>query len=166
MKESYIRPKEILDEYLRLSSEDAKQLIQQKPPFQTRNCPACGDQKRSIAFEKLGFEYARCRRCDTLFVAKVPAEEQLNKFYQNSMSAEAEKALADAAAKKAREKVVAAKKAEQAAKQAAAKKDAAKKADAEVRVKEVSRPLSPENGDWDGFPWDDIEVKWPYEDSA
>ncbi len=77
-----------------------------------------------------------------------------------------------AAEKKAAEKAAAllaaekAARAEEAAKAAQKGVDAQKGADIQkgagkekVVSEAVSRPMSPENGDWDGFPWDDIEVR-------
>ena len=56
VSEELIRPREIFDEYLRLSALDARSFFDGCP--RTRiDCPACGTAG-SPAFEKLGFTVA------------------------------------------------------------------------------------------------------------
>ena len=55
MKESDIRPAELLDEYLRLSVADAERLFADRSTLSERPCPGCGSVEYRAAFEKNGF---------------------------------------------------------------------------------------------------------------
>jgi len=85
MKEEEIRPKDIFDEYLRLAEIDAKKYFLETE-HQIINCPAC-NSKGEYSFQKSGFKYEVCKKCDTLFVNPRPTAESFNKYYQESESA-------------------------------------------------------------------------------
>lgn len=86
MKESDIRPKALLDEYLRRSAKDAEVFFSDRNSRARRPCPGCGDGKTTGSAEKNSFPIARCLSCATLYVTHVPAQEQLAKFYRDSPS--------------------------------------------------------------------------------
>ena len=68
MKEQDIRPSDIFDEFLRLSTLDAEKYFSDKNTCrQNRECPACGKDDTKFEFEKLGFNYDRCNFCCSLY---------------------------------------------------------------------------------------------------
>ena len=78
MKEQDIRPSDIFDEYLRLSTLDAEKYFSDKNTCrQNRECPACGKDDTKFEFEKLGFNYVRCNFCCSLYTNPCPEEELL-----------------------------------------------------------------------------------------
>lgn len=85
LKEEYIRPKELFDEFLRLSENDAENFFADGTRINC-NCPGCGSSDNEESFEKKGFKYCRCRQCDSLFVNPRPTKEVFDKFYTHSTS--------------------------------------------------------------------------------
>jgi SAM-dependent methyltransferase len=88
VRENDIRPEKILNEYLRLSAEDAKTLFGNLSAFEQRNCPGCESQNNNKIFEKNGFNLVTCSKCHSLFVNPAPTEAALTKLYSDSESAE------------------------------------------------------------------------------
>ena len=86
MREDDIRPADLLNEYLRLSSRDAETYFPDRERLSGRPCPACGGRDAVDAFEKDGFPVARCAACRTLYVTAVPAKEALDAYYRGSPS--------------------------------------------------------------------------------
>ncbi len=86
MREADIRPADLLNEYLRLSAEDAAQWFSDTTKFEHRACPGCGGDKPNTAFEKSGFSFAHCQTCGTLYANPVPAAGPLSEFYRDSPS--------------------------------------------------------------------------------
>lgn len=86
MKESEIRPADLFNQYLALAREDCNSLLANRQAFVDVDCPACGETQRSIAFEKLGFNYALCAACETLYVSPRPSPELLEEFYSHGKS--------------------------------------------------------------------------------
>ena len=87
MKESDIRPSDILNRYLELCNEDSviyfKDCARQNIP-----CPACSSKQVKHSFNKWGFDYVVCRECGTLYQSPRPPQEIFARFYQESRSAE------------------------------------------------------------------------------
>jgi hypothetical protein len=48
------------------------------------DCPGCGSRRYKKAFMKMGFQYNRCNRCDSLFASPRPTAGMLDDFYRNS----------------------------------------------------------------------------------
>lgn len=84
VSEESIRPREIFDEYLRLSALDAE-LFFADCPRTAIDCPACGTTG-SPAFEKLGFVYDECPSCQSLYVSPRPPAEAFARYYTQSES--------------------------------------------------------------------------------
>ena len=84
MKESDIRPKNLFEEYLLLSKNDAKNF--DKTAFIKVRCVACGSKNVKDHIKKDGFIYQICVECNSLFCSPRPDIDTLNKFYQNSKS--------------------------------------------------------------------------------
>ncbi len=86
MREAHIRPAELLNEYLRLSAEDAARFFPSREDMIGRDCPGCGAREPAPAFTKNGFNYVRCRQCFTLYTDPAPAPGPLADFYRDSPS--------------------------------------------------------------------------------
>ncbi len=86
MRESEIRPKDIFNRYLALSQEDIEFFFSDKTGFVDVECPACGADSRIPGLNKLGFEYALCADCGTLYMTPRPTEDQLNTYYRDAKS--------------------------------------------------------------------------------
>ncbi|KYG64744.1 SAM-dependent methyltransferase [Bdellovibrio bacteriovorus] len=84
MKEEEIRPKAILDQYLKLSAEDGAKL--DKNLFQECVCQACGGTRKETKFEKHGYTYKMCLDCHSLFCSPRPTPDQISSLYFNSPS--------------------------------------------------------------------------------
>lgn len=85
MKESDIRPSDILQRYFELSRRDAHEIFCDVERFDI-NCVACGSSRIRPEFIKHGFDYGVCEDCGTLFVTPRPPLAAFEKFYQNSAS--------------------------------------------------------------------------------
>ena len=88
MKERDIRPKELFDQFLAASREDAERLFADRAEFQLVPCPACGDAGVSDRFEKIGFEYHQCAACRSLYVSPRPPAALFDLFYRTSKASE------------------------------------------------------------------------------
>jgi SAM-dependent methyltransferase len=87
MKESDIRPKELFDEYLRLSSQDIDCYFSKKKRV-TIVCPACNQTQNQFAFKKNDFDFAECVECQTLYLSPRPPLDEFERYYSNSPSAQ------------------------------------------------------------------------------
>lgn len=85
LTENEIRPKDMFEEYLRLSKIDGDALS--KNDFQEIRCPACESTNVKLAFKKNEFTFKKCIHCKTLFCSPRPSAAQLNDFYKKSISA-------------------------------------------------------------------------------
>ena len=86
MKESDIRKRDTFNKYLALAKQDADKIFSDKSKFIEIECPGCATDTYELEFEKHGFKYVRCVKCDTLFVNPRPNEKDLISFYEDSPS--------------------------------------------------------------------------------
>lgn len=86
LTENEIRPKDLFDQYLKLSEADGKKLNHAQ--FSKISCPACLQDSGKSLFTKYGFSFEKCTNCSTLFCNPRPTPNQLREFYVNSKSAE------------------------------------------------------------------------------
>ncbi len=86
MKEEEIRKRDVLNRYLDLVQEDSIRLFQDRSAFMKIDCPACGNTEPVSQFDKMGFNYVQCGKCETLFVSPRPAYKDLMKIYVDSPS--------------------------------------------------------------------------------
>lgn len=86
MKEEEIRKRDILNRYLEMVQEDSAQLFQDRSAFMKIDCPACGNTEPVSQFDKMGFSYVQCGKCETLFVSPRPTYKDLMKIYVDSPS--------------------------------------------------------------------------------
>lgn len=86
MKEDEIRKRDVFNRYLELVKIDADAIFHDKSTFQRLPCPACGSEHHTEQFNKSGFHYVQCPKCDTLFVNPRPTYENLMQIYTDSPS--------------------------------------------------------------------------------
>ncbi|MCX6118487.1 MAG: class I SAM-dependent methyltransferase [Proteobacteria bacterium] len=84
LKEEEIRPKQLFDQYLSLAEDDARDIVK-TGRFEFVNCISCG-QKGETKFEKLGFSYAECPDCQTIYANPRPSKKDLDIFYTKGKS--------------------------------------------------------------------------------
>lgn len=85
MKESDIRPQELLARYVELSAQDAHRCFGDERRYDMA-CVACGGTESEPQFIKTGFAYSQCCQCGTLYQTPRPPIEAFESFYRNSES--------------------------------------------------------------------------------
>ncbi|MBI3855479.1 MAG: methyltransferase domain-containing protein [Planctomycetes bacterium] len=73
-----------MDEQARRYASDVRRLLEHKPRFVKVACPACAADVPRPAFEKMGFSYVVCSRCETMYVSPRPTPELLELYYSTS----------------------------------------------------------------------------------
>ena len=86
MKESDIRPEDLLKQVLKLHSEDVLEIMQHKNQFAQVNCPSCESEEKKYVYEKEGFKFVKCNECKTVYINPRPTSQLLADFYANSKS--------------------------------------------------------------------------------
>ena len=86
MKESDIRPRELMQKYVELSAQDAERCFSRKGRRDIP-CVACGSANIAEEFTKNDFAYASCRECGTLYQTPRPPIAEFEAFYKDSESA-------------------------------------------------------------------------------
>lgn len=86
MKTASIRPEKLRVENRALHQEDVKKILAHADAFVTVPCPACTAEGYEYAFAKDGFDFSRCRQCETLFINPRPTPEMLADFYTHARS--------------------------------------------------------------------------------
>lgn len=86
MKEYEIRPEVLLNRYIELSAEDAKNCFGNAIRMEIP-CVACGGTQAKCQFEKNDFAYVLCSDCGTLFQSPRPSITAFEAFYRGSESA-------------------------------------------------------------------------------
>lgn len=88
LREFEIRPQDGFNEYTTLLERDVARIFGRERGVTLAACPACGTTDAEPAFEKLGFQYLRCRFCRSLYVSPRPTDEMLHTFYMESEAVE------------------------------------------------------------------------------
>lgn len=83
MKEEEIRPKDLYEEFLKLSRAESVALASYGDLVEAK-CPGCGQVENKSAFEKDGFNYKRCSQCGSLYMSPRPTPEAYEQFYRDS----------------------------------------------------------------------------------
>ena len=85
MKESDIRPSNLISKYLDLCEKDALN-FPNKDISDSLPCIACGSLDYEFAFSKSDFSYTKCSHCDTVYLNPRPPLSSFELFYKNSLS--------------------------------------------------------------------------------
>lgn len=81
LKESEIRPDELMQAQAERLAADIRRLLQHKHEFVTVNCPACGSAESHKAYEKYEIQFVVCEQCETLYANPRPRPEHLEEYY-------------------------------------------------------------------------------------
>ena len=85
MKEHEIRPEALLNRFLELTAEDAKNYFSNETRLEV-SCVACGGTQTKHQFDKNDFAYVRCVDCGALFQSPRPTIANFELFYRQSKS--------------------------------------------------------------------------------
>lgn len=84
LRESEIRPDELMAEQVRLYAKDVAWLLEHRDRFVETPCPACGAERPRPAWRKYELDYALCSACETVYINPRPNPELLAEFYGRS----------------------------------------------------------------------------------
>lgn len=84
LKENEIRPQYLMKENARLRAEDRQIVLKYRNKFVEVTCPACESDNYQVEFEKDGFTFVACNKCETVFINPRPTKELLRTFYATS----------------------------------------------------------------------------------
>jgi 2-polyprenyl-3-methyl-5-hydroxy-6-metoxy-1,4-benzoquinol methylase len=82
--ENDIRPKSLVDGQRKAFLADVASLIKNRNGFIKVPCPSCGSAEYVQKFEKYGFTYVGCKKCETLYTNPRPTPKILDDFYAHS----------------------------------------------------------------------------------
>ena len=85
MKKHEIRPEALLNRFLELAAEDAKNYFSNETRLEV-SCVACGGTQTKHQFDKGDFAYVQCVDCCTLFQSPRPPSANFELFYRQSKS--------------------------------------------------------------------------------
>lgn len=83
-----IKPQRELDEWKKLVGNEIAERWLNSDKMQEVPCPVCNNKVTSDAFVKLGFHYAECDNCKTIYATRRPLSEELQAWYNTSKSVE------------------------------------------------------------------------------
>lgn len=84
LKESDIRPAELLAEFFALLGKDAQSLARKTSDFVEVPCPFCHSISVARTFLKQGFEYRECKECESLYASPRPTASMLREYVLQS----------------------------------------------------------------------------------
>lgn len=84
LRETEIRPNDLMEGQAERFAADVKRLIAQKSYFVNVSCPACGENKACVQFEKYEMSYVKCYTCETLYINPRPPSSILDHYYATS----------------------------------------------------------------------------------
>ncbi|OUC13628.1 MAG: methyltransferase type 11 [Alkalinema sp. CACIAM 70d] len=84
LKESEIRPDELLKGQAERLAADVARLMQYRSDFVEVPCPACGASTHHAKYEKYGVPFVQCDRCATVYANPRPQPQHLADYYQHS----------------------------------------------------------------------------------
>lgn len=84
MKESDIRPDNLMLEKTKIKNEEIRKFLLYKSDFVEVVCPGCERTNCEMVFEKTGFTFVECQKCATIFINPRPTPEMLKEYYTNS----------------------------------------------------------------------------------
>lgn len=84
MDEEKIRPASLIRKNHQLLLEDIQELMKHTDEFVNVLCPACESNNCQLEFEKRGFNFVKCKECETYYINPRPSFELSLDFYENS----------------------------------------------------------------------------------
>lgn len=84
LRESDIRPDELMATQARLYAADVARLMEGAAQFVEVPCPACDEPGWEPQWSKYGLTYRRCVACTTVYVSPRPTPAQLDAYYTTS----------------------------------------------------------------------------------
>ena len=91
LKRTDIKPPNSVEEYHRLMQEDIEELCLDPLSRKLKqdvckkvSCPLCGENDFQPAYQKSGFTFGRCPRCDFFYVNPRPTSETIARYYRES----------------------------------------------------------------------------------
>ena len=88
LRETDIRPDELMAEQARRYEADVAWLLERRERFVEVACPACEATEHAAAWRKYGLDYRRCAGCGTVYMSPRPDPELLDEYYRNSSNYE------------------------------------------------------------------------------
>ncbi|NEO10450.1 class I SAM-dependent methyltransferase [Moorena sp. SIO3I8] len=84
LKESEIRPDELMKAQAERLLADIRRLLEHKQDFVTVNCPACASHESHKVYEKYEIQFVMCDSCETVYANPRPSPEHLDEYYRES----------------------------------------------------------------------------------
>ena len=84
LKESEIRPSELMKGQVERHLADVERLLKHKHNFIVVPCPACGSHDHHRIYEKYGIQFVACNECETNYASPRPRPEHLDDYYSHS----------------------------------------------------------------------------------
>lgn len=84
LKESEIRPDEIMKGQAERLANDVRRLMRHKADFVEVGCPACDSRRFVRAYEKYEIQFVSCSDCETVYANPRPSPEQMIDYYSHS----------------------------------------------------------------------------------
>ena len=88
LRETDIRPDELMAEQARRYAADVAWLVERRDRFVEVSCPACDADAAEPAWRKYDLDYGRCGRCQTVYMNPRPAPDLLVEYYGRSANYE------------------------------------------------------------------------------
>ncbi|MDQ3964075.1 MAG: class I SAM-dependent methyltransferase [Actinomycetota bacterium] len=84
MRENEIRPDHLRGLQEAAYARDIERILARRDEFVEVDCPACGEDKRRVEFEKFSLTFQRCLQCRTVYTSPRPSPAVLDYYYQTS----------------------------------------------------------------------------------
>jgi SAM-dependent methyltransferase len=88
LRETDIRPDELMAEQARRYEADVAWLLERRERFVEVACPACDAPGHELHWRKYGLQYRRCTGCGTVYMSPRPDPGLLDEYYRSSSNYE------------------------------------------------------------------------------
>ena len=88
LRETEIRPDELMAEQARRYAADVAWLLERRDRFVAAGCPACDATEHDVRWRKYGLVYLQCRACWTVYASPRPDPALLDEYYRSSSNYE------------------------------------------------------------------------------